>query len=117
MRYGCPLVVRSDGGREFMGEFDAMMKTYKITHITTSPYYPQSNGLIERLNRVIKDKLQSLYNSKEYRDNWVNQLQIVAFAIRIAKSRATGFSPFEIMYGRDCQLPGPDDIHQDSFEN
>ena len=57
MRYGCPLVVRTDGGREFMGKFAAMLKTYNITHIATSPYYPQGNGFIERLNRVIKDKL------------------------------------------------------------
>ena len=30
MRYGCSLVVRSDGGKEYMGVFDAMMKSYKI---------------------------------------------------------------------------------------
>ena len=57
MRYGYPLVVRTDEGREFKGRFAAMLKTYKITHITNSLYYPQGNGLIERMNRVIKDKL------------------------------------------------------------
>ena len=50
-------MVRIDAGTEFLGEFDELMFNSHINHIKTGPRYPQGNGLVERLNRVIKERL------------------------------------------------------------
>ena len=43
-----------------------------VTHHITSPYHPQANGLVERLNRTTTDRLKTLI--KEQHD-WVECLQ------------------------------------------
>lgn len=45
----------SDNGKQFLsGDFKSFIKTCELTHVTTSPYYPQSNGKLERFNGTIK---------------------------------------------------------------
>ena len=39
-RFGCPLIIRTDRGSEFMGEFKDLCDLLRITHIFSSPYYP-----------------------------------------------------------------------------
>jgi putative transposase len=57
----CPEAVRSkvrvisDNGKQFTGkEFRSMIQAYGLTHTTTSPYYPQSNGKLERWHQTLK---------------------------------------------------------------
>ena len=40
-------------------EFEAFLAAQDITHCRSSIYYPQSNGGVERWNRVLKDCLQT----------------------------------------------------------
>ena len=48
-RYGIPETIVSDNGPEFSShEFADFAKQYGFKHITSSPRYPQSNGLAER---------------------------------------------------------------------
>jgi transposase InsO family protein len=49
--------VISDNGKQFVGrEFTSLLKTADFTRATTSPYYPQSNGKIERFNGSLKNE-------------------------------------------------------------
>ena len=50
-----------------------------VTHHITSPYHPQANGLMERLNRTTMNRLKMLI--KEQHD-WVECLQTVAWIHR-----------------------------------
>ncbi len=49
--------VISDNGKQFVGrEFTSLLKTASFTQATTSPYYPQSNGKLERFNGSLKNE-------------------------------------------------------------
>jgi len=45
----------SDNGPQFVAkDFKEFIRVCGMTHVKTSPYYPQSNGKIERFHRTIK---------------------------------------------------------------
>ena len=47
----------SDNGKQFTGrEFQQFIADNNLTHVTTSPYYPQSNGKLERFHKTIKSE-------------------------------------------------------------
>ena len=62
---GIPTHVFTDNGPQFSAPaFEHFSNTWEFTHITSSPYYPQSNGFIERqvqnVNNVIKKNTADL---------------------------------------------------------
>lgn len=47
----------SDNGPQFIArDFKAYIRLAGMTHVRTSPYYPQSNGKLERLNKTVKSE-------------------------------------------------------------
>jgi len=64
----------------------------------------QANGLVERQNRTIKEKLLKILNEDHLLD-WPKALNGVLFAHRTACHNSTGYSPFRILYGREAVLP------------
>jgi len=47
----------TDNGKQFTGgEFKKFIALHGLTHVRTSPYYPQSNGKIERFHGTIKSE-------------------------------------------------------------
>ena len=54
-RHGIPSIVRSDNGPQYSAnEYKQFSKAWGFTHITTSPYHSQSNGLAEKSVQIIK---------------------------------------------------------------
>ena len=52
---GLPHVIRSDNGPCYNSkEFQQMLQRYNITHQTSSPHHPRSNGFVERMVGVSK---------------------------------------------------------------
>lgn len=52
----------SDRGSQFSSrDFREFMRLVGLTHTMTSPYYPQSNGKLERCNKTIKTYLRTAY--------------------------------------------------------
>ena len=46
----------TDNGKQFVGkEFKNFVSDNGLSHVTTSPYYPQSNGKLERFHKTIKE--------------------------------------------------------------
>ncbi|OMH83419.1 Retrovirus-related Pol polyprotein from transposon, partial [Zancudomyces culisetae] len=84
--------------------WEAVKKMYAgITHKTTTAYRPQSNGQVERLNGAIKNILAKICESDK--DNWDCYLWKAMFAIRVTKNRNTNYSPAELLFGVELDMP------------
>lgn len=47
----------SDNGPQFIAkDFKHFVRTHGMTHVRTSPYYPQANGKFERFNKTLKSE-------------------------------------------------------------
>nr|XP_054594838.1 uncharacterized protein LOC129162695 [Nothobranchius furzeri] len=111
-RVGIPAEILTDQGTNFLS--NTLKQIYRllgIKGIRTTPYHPQTDGLVERYNRTLKSMLKKFIsiNGKDW-DKW---LPYLLFAYREVPQASTGFSPFELLYGR--QLRGPLDILQESW--
>ena len=95
--HGIPTVLVSDNGPQFdsrdMKEFAS---TYGFQHITSSPYYPQSNGLAERMVKTVKSLL---------RDTSDPYLALLSY--RATPFPWCNYSPFELLMGRRVKTDIP----------
>ena len=66
-------------------------------------YYPQGNDLAESSNKTLVRALNKAIN--ENQKNWDTQLKFALWANRITSKRATGKSPYELVYGRAVVFP------------
>lgn len=65
-RHGIPDVVISDNGPQYSSqEFEEFARTWCFQHKTSSPGYPQSNGLAERTVQTVKNLLKKAKGSGE----------------------------------------------------
>ena len=69
----------------------------------TTPYHPESDGMVERFNRTLLMML-AMFAGKN-RDDWDDLLQAVMMAYRSSVHESTGFSPYRLMFGEECTLP------------
>ena len=103
-RVGIPREILSDQGTNFMSQLlRELYNLLNICPIRASPYHPQTDGLVECFNKTLKALLRKLVN-KEGRD-WDRLLPYVLFAYREVPQSTTGFSPFELLYGREVRGP------------
>ena len=103
-RFGCPNQLHSDQGRNFESEiFQGVCELMGIEKTRTTPLHPQSDGLVERFNRTLKDML-SLFVEANQRD-WDKHLPYLMMAYRSAVHESTGYRPVEMMLGRNMNLP------------
>ena len=78
------------------------MQKFQIKHLLTTPYHPQTNGLVERFNRTLCESLAKLANGNT---EWDRLIPFVLFFYRSSKHATTKFTPFLLTYGREPKLP------------
>ncbi|KAG6939054.1 hypothetical protein G0U57_003844, partial [Chelydra serpentina] len=98
-RVGIPKEILTDQGTPFMSKLMKDLCTLLRIHaIRTSVYHPQTDGLVERFNRTLKGMIRKVV-AQDGKD-WDTLLPYLMFAIREVPQASTGFSPFELLYGR-----------------
>jgi len=104
-QYDIPKILLTDNGTELCSELiNLFSETLNITHLTTAPYHPESNGALERAHGKLKEYLQ-LYVTVEKRGAWDQCLNLARSAYNKSKHAATGFSPHELVFGKKPNLP------------
>ena len=74
LEYGWPDTVVSDNGPCYTAElFTNLMNAYVVNHITSSPHYPQSNGLAEKFVQIVENLF---HKAKEEGDDIEKYLMI-----------------------------------------
>ena len=113
-RYGIPKEILSDNGSEFAGVFAAgLPKGVKFTHST--PRHPQTNGMVERLNRSLSQNMRTLISDPKHRD-WDTRLPAAVYAYNTAVHDVTGFTPFFLMFGRhNIEMGAMGEVISDNF--
>ena len=91
----------SDNGPQFMArDFKEFIRVTGMTHVRTSPYYPQSNGKLERYNRTVKSDFKgkcpaTLDEARKVVHRFVEHYN------RVRLHSAIGFvAPFDLLSGR-----------------
>ena len=103
-RFGMPIVIDSDQGREFENKIMQELCILCGSHKTrTTPYHPESDGLVERFNRTLLMML-AMFAGKN-REDWDDLLPAVMMVYRSSIHESTGFSPYRLMFGEECTLP------------
>ena len=80
----------------------ALCSLLSICHSPTTAYHPQSNGLVERLHRRLKEALKARAASSD----WFTHLPWVMLGIRASWREDAEFSPAEAVFGSQPVLPG-----------
>jgi len=72
---GAPIIrVRSDRGTEFLSnELKAYFQDKGIVHELAAPYTPEQNGVAERFNRTIKEKITCMMADSRTRSGMVGR--------------------------------------------
>jgi transposase InsO family protein len=103
-KYGVPRRLITDQGVHFKNELmKNLTELLGTNHIQTSIYHPQSNGLVERMNGTFHAQLSKLHTADL--NNWDDYLAPIIYAYNTGVQSSTGYSPFQLMFGRAPVLP------------
>lgn len=101
-KHGIPKTVVTDNGANLTSyEMRKLFELLKITHKTSSPYRPQTNGQTERYNRVIGSQL-AIFCSEKPRE-WDRYLDALVFAYNTSIHSSHLQTPFYLVHGREAR--------------
>ena len=104
VQFGYPHKFMSDNGGEFSSaKMRSFGECYDVEIMTTPAYSPWANGIVERHNAILSETFLKLRLDKMFRDD-ETCLKYSVFAKNCLLS-ANGFSPYQLVYGRNPNLP------------
>jgi len=108
--YGVVDSILSDRGSQFTGSiFKILCDLLNINNIYSSSYHYQTNGMVERFHKYLKERLRLLaaQNNATYGDNgeeWNTYIADIEFSWNSTKRRSTNYSPYEVVFGKTCDI-------------
>jgi transposase InsO family protein len=107
-RFGVPNSIITDNDTQFTGrKFLDFCEDHHIRVDWAAVAHPMTNGQVERANDMILQGLKPrIYNDlNKFGKPWMKELPSVVWSLRTTPSRATGFTPFFLVYGDEAILP------------
>ncbi|GKF14968.1 retrovirus-related pol polyprotein from transposon TNT 1-94 [Tanacetum coccineum] len=106
---GCTIVSkRTDHSREFDNEvqFGEFCNANGITHNFSAPCTPQSNGVVERKNRILQEMSRTMLNEQSLPQKfWCNAVDTSTYILnRILIRAILGKTPYELLKDRKPTL-------------
>jgi hypothetical protein len=102
--HGIPRKIVSDRGTQFTSKFWMSLHQALGTKLDFSTaYHPQSDGQIERVNKVLEDLLRACVLT--FDKSWESSLPYAEFSYNNSYQDSIKMSPFEALYVRKCQTP------------
>ena len=104
-RFGCPDSILTDRAQNFMSNLlKELCSILGITKLATSSYHAACNSQVERINSVVLQKLRIYGNQKQ--SDWAQLLPSIMFSYRTTPALdSTNYSPYFILFGRECRMP------------
>ena len=101
-RFSIPAIINSDRGSQFTSSIlAATCQQLGVKHVTTTAYHPQSNGMVERVHRHLKEGLKA----RGAQADWPQHLPWVLLNIRTAPKTDSNTSAAKMVYGVALTLP------------
>lgn len=101
--YGIPERLHTDQGTDFESKLiKELCQLAGIVKTRTTPYHPRGNP-VERFNRTLLNMLGMLEHKQKAR--WKDYVKPLVHAYNCTRNDVTGFTPYELMFGRSPRLP------------
>ena len=102
--HGIPYEIVIDNGSPFIStHFQGFCDKWGIRLSKSTPQYPQGNSQAEAANKTILDGLKKRFAAKK--GSWSDELDGVLWSHLTIPRRATGETPFALVYGTECVIP------------
>jgi hypothetical protein len=90
-----------------LGDFQDFCEDHHIRVDWVAVAHPMTNGQVERANGMILRGLKPwiYHDLNKFGKQWMKELPSVVWSLRTTPSRATGFTPFFLVYGAEAILP------------
>jgi transposase InsO family protein len=92
--------LRTDGGGEYGKWMASYLKEHGIIHETTAPYSPEQNGVAERANRTIIERVKAIISEgKLDKRLWMELVAAVVYLKNRSPTKAVRTTPYEAWHG------------------
>ena len=118
--FGPPQMLVSDRGKEFTNKINKRLsQLFRINRVSTTPYNPRANGMVEQHNGTLKSQLHHFVDVRQ--SDWDRFLPTVQMMYNSIVCPSTGYTPNYMMFGRESTTPDivvPDDnpVNEDRDE-
>lgn len=103
-RFSVPQTIVTDHGPHFCDHIMVEITSkLRLRHEKSTPYYPQANGQVEAINKVLVTMFQRMIGI--LKTNWNTMLFLAFWAYTTSMKTATGLTPFQLVYGLEAVLP------------
>ena len=100
--------VRTDRGTEYLNtELEDFFSSKGIIHSTTAPYTPEQNGVAERFNRTLMERVRAmLFDAKLEEEYWAEAALTATYVKNRSPAGHLSQTPWELFYGRKPDVAG-----------
>ena len=101
LMFGIPQSILTDQGANFESRLiSEVCSSFKIAKLRTAPYYPQTDGLTERMNRSILEILRHLFKERK----WAQLLDLVLMAYCTSVHSLTGHTQLFLFFLHEATI-------------